>query len=1398
MDTKIKSHSLFFALVLLVFLVNVINCQYIYDVNSTRIYKTTYDYSGGSGVVGFDGLKCNVLYQAVVKFEYPQSELPTISSINGYYFDNQSVITAFQSTSYALLFFNVSIPKTSSGQLATPQFSLQANSSSLPQTFDLPPTECVAPPKPNFVSTTNNIVVTSLDQYINYLGYRFTAQNIPFLENYLPVCTTTLEPSLTCIAVQDIPAKKTNVLLQFGLPDSSNPKPIPNTITVKLSTLDFTSTYSIQKSLLFDSTYSTIQFSNRENLNVEAGWSPVTMINGTKSTPGKQYSIFKTGGTSTKNYVPIAYLGSDTTQKNYGFFKTPLSEDPIFTITQNQIINPLSSPQQFNFNLNWSIINDTLIEPLGSTFTFQVKRRLYDYVTPVKVTYQNAYTIEYNFPYGFKQNKDFYLCRVVPTHQTKSHISMSQRNRVATFEQLPYDPSDVKAPELISIKMKTASVYSYIIEMLVEEDYGIDFIKVDDTIYFSENILSSVSKPNYTFVFEHRFVNNNGRPINTKPIIVIQDFAMNVLKVNPHFYNLNYNSIDDAPIHPFNFINSKDFTHFEFIPKIVDTTNSAQSVIVLFNLTSTLMDTMITPQLNIILSHFNNDGDESLALVRRPIAKYSVTDGMFRAEFTVPQRTDNFTAIYSFDHSYSTILQSDLISKFGQLATLNLINKGIMDYLPPYVESFKVEILNRTIKLDIDIFDHPNGLASGSWKIISGTSGNVYDFDLTPHSPPVNGLYHFTFTITLTIPNCMPNDFITASVVLVDNSGWTSIYPSTSSQNYSHDPLSHLNYNTTFYYDCPIGSTPPISTHAPRINEVYRDFNNGVLQTGKNLTLVARAVFIDDDMCQEEECWPKQYFESLREVVWSPAIAFDNKTGHNYSINLPLGFGGDYGIIFSYFGSYDYSGNLGGSHAMWVANYAFAANELSVVALTSTSESPQPVLSSSTEPSRGGGTITLRGQNMYTPGVQVYINYKDGSPEQLATIRLNTSVFIEVEVNPIPTTTDTIDVRIVTSNNASNIIQIQTSEYLTPARPFVEPDKPIPCSNSICNNRGQCQENGQCLCESPWFGPTCTSQSDTDPDYTKPPEPSKLYPIIVLGNTSRSIIEVYGLRELDIDGKIVKTYNLTEGWSFEDKSDYSHGNDSTTIRSTTYHYSTRVLNTTEMNVTVEWFRESTSLRFADEPVNLPPFSTKISMSLTRYEFGAFTNTLQIIVRTTFESDDGECSKQDYGLGNGDDKSDLQWIKLNIDTKSIYGQFIRRGIVDGRFTSIRNQLIQDELIVKPTHNTTTAFIGINVPFYSTLAILDPNFANLVDVDLDNNGGGGGVCISKSTPTKLTTGAISGIVVGAVVLVALGTGGFLYRIKLKRSALERSRFQTKLQQFMSPSGSSTPPPISSSAA
>ncbi|EFA80732.1 hypothetical protein PPL_06318 [Heterostelium album PN500] len=275
----------------------------------------------------------------------------------------------------------------------------------------------------------------------------------------------------------------------------------------------------------------------------------------------------------------------------------------------------------------------------------------------------------------------------------------------------------------------------------------------------------------------------------------------------------------------------------------------------------------------------------------------------------------------------------------------------------------------------------------------------------------------------------------------------------------------------------------------------------------------------------------------------------------------------------------------------------------------------------------------------------------------------------------------------IQANQKSNMFRVDVSNRTIPEvvptqTPTNTPNKPCP----DCSGNGKCVE-GLCVCNLPYSGPNCRSQIINTNVTTSPNEPTT-----VTNNFDfTSGVSVVEIRELDSSGKVIESYPLSN-WTLTNNTKDSYQQ---------YSYATTVA------------------------------ASQSTVSLQT----------DVIISANINVTDSNCyTDSTVGLTNS---KEVSWIKMRVNDKSLYGRFIDSGIVDGVEVKVGNSLL--DLNRQSSSTSTYYFIGINVPNFQTLAILDPDFNVLVDQDTSDT------CSSNGLSRLQKIGIIVGSVCALLAII-----------------------------------------------
>jgi len=492
---------------------------------------------------------------------------------------------------------------------------------------------------------------------------------------------------------------------------------------------------------------------------------------------------------------------------------------------------------------------------------------------------------------------------------------------------------------------------------------------------------------------------------------------------------------------------------------------------------------------------------------------------------------------------------------------------------------------------------------------------------------------------------------------------------------------------------------------------------------------------------------------------------FDSPTSTYFcSFDFPYGFGPT--ALLSIFGISDTFYNLNGYTAEKLETAGFD-NAVTLTPLN------QPIIEYTSSLKESSDILYINGHGfgIENPSLcKVNVLSSNGMIQFIPTISTATSLVI-VDLPSAPTYT----VQVVCSSTLSNTIIIpgqsgssssDSGDSSSSDTPVVTPspsNTPVTC-NSDCGlpqGYGKCI-NGACVCNPHQSGIDCKSKVDNGTVIT--PDPTKPTVNVTIPGTSSgetpkftSFVSVIALRELDNSNTPVNNYVFNSNkWILVNEGSSSN-NQVTTIQ---YKYIIDEVNT-NITSTVQVFSQSTNITFGNQQLFMNPSTIKFTFNITSYPFSKSTNALQLVMTAALESTDSiTCSYKEFI----DDQSNSQYLKLQIEDRSLFGRFIKFGMIDSREQVVTNTQLDNSYGGKELSKSTSdqSYIGLNIPYYTKYALLDPDFSVLIESrsagDQENS-----ICTSSSK--KLTNGQIAGIVVGGVVFLFIITAVIVYFLSRK---------------------------------
>ncbi|KYQ90012.1 EGF-like domain-containing protein [Tieghemostelium lacteum] len=761
---------------------------------------------------------------------------------------------------------------------------------------------------------------------------------------------------------------------------------------------------------------------------------------------------------------------------------------------------------------------------------------------------------------------------------------------------------------------------------------------------------------------------------------------------------------------------------------------------------------------------------------------------MHTLDFYIPPMvfTDNYVPIVLYYKN--TVHYSSEFTDAWQLKIYSLN----ADHMPPQIVDMKSSPSVTTaqggvISWTFKISDPGTGFSNGTIKVASTLDPYVpYVFTISPLTN--QDIYEESYTVSLIIsPSCASQTYYIYSIELMDNGFHTSTFHYKNRQLPSNafSPLLNLIGNLTVLdtlsinVNCQIAYT---DVTPPTISQFSVNLTNPIDVTSPfDIDRYVTVSFTVADTGSEvmiSHSLPYCYLHAgVFDILKFPANA---KTEQGVTVDfecyiqIPYGYGapGD-SLLISVFGYTDTNYNVGG---MSPIDLRVGFNPVIPIEYF-TVETPY------IEKVRLDGTsLTIVGRRFSKPstvlvGTQSYQQSSIGA-----------TVIILNNITPIVTATN---VTIQSSPSNSNTVVIKPNSG---PQPTIIPSPTPSSTNTQCpgtpscggSSNGQCI-NGKCQCVKPWFGLDCLSQNIIVPaptiNTTNPDIDNNFNTTLPDGEsiTLKSLISIVSLKELKPDGTIVIEHPFTQ-WVYTN---------TTSLQSNSniqeFTYKTNITNNnvlTGVTITLQFFKQPETIIFANEKLEMLASTIKYRMDISKYQFSSALNTLQLVMSVALESEspnESTCSVQESG--DIDNENFSEFVKLQVDTHSLYGRFIKRGIIDNRIQQISNTIYTNNSTSINTMSQT--YIGINIPNYKSSATLDPDFSVLIDTtpasDKSNS-----ICTksedSSSYKSKLSKSQLAGIIIGSIGFASVVVISVIYYIyKTKQSKALVEKMGNKLKNF-----------------
>ncbi|KAK5583864.1 hypothetical protein RB653_005468 [Dictyostelium firmibasis] len=711
--------------------------------------------------------------------------------------------------------------------------------------------------------------------------------------------------------------------------------------------------------------------------------------------------------------------------------------------------------------------------------------------------------------------------------------------------------------------------------------------------------------------------------------------------------------------------------------------------------------------------------------------------------------------------SLRTILNTELPDEYQ----LNVISDHI-DLMGPIVTTMNknpntgVASINNesyNISWTITINDY-NGYDKGYVIVIGSIDNILYNVSIVS---PSNYPNDFTYQLNITLNNktCISQTYSIAEMVLYDRYGLNSTFYINKGEDYTPNinPLYKIQDRSLYSIEtvCPGGSF---------IQPTFKSFDFSpksidVGSSNRNVTFTY-GIGIGDGIKEH----PYVYLTSVTLQILKCTDIITTQINSTYNeykctLTIPYAFGLPQDIMVNLYGLIGFGSYFGySSYTLQQLGYPFLIKANFTIMSTNSG-----VITGASSISTEGGSLYIYGR---FPNTEFNVEFSQGY-----SLKPSKKSGLIIKVDGVKPSNVPFTIKINNTNSKSNLYEI------TPYK--IEYFKTILTSKCkgtpICGGptHGTCNDVLGCICNSPWVGVDCNSKVIIIPQ----PVFNTSSPTIVLNDTTSSDnsgtyikaeINVVSIREIDFNNKVLHMYSFDK-WVYN------------SINLNFSTYSSNIVNkngsTTPISVNIEYFENQKTIQFAGQEIEMKPSSLKYTINIGQYPFSTRLSQLQLVISATAMAklDSDSCSNKEF---DNTTSTNLDYVKLSLSGRSLYGRFIRRALVDYTPITISNELLDQSLGSISDSHTSQSFIGINIPIYNKNVVIDPDFSLIINSNPTTNENS--IC-SKSSKisSRLTTAQLAGIVVGSVGFVAIVLAAIV-TIRRKR-ALKREMkiFGKKLQ-------------------
>ncbi|KAM9963161.1 hypothetical protein ACTFIW_006384 [Dictyostelium discoideum] len=1106
----------------------------------------------------------------------------------------------------------------------------------------------------------------------------------------------------------------------------------------------------------------------------------------------------------------ISSLGGDNYFQYIGYFNTMYANyisatNYTFKVQNNDkiqdfITTPLMIKDKFTGSTSFPMHIDTptffingpnlLVVSINGINTAQYGLGLFHYQYAGKDIYPNApfgFSLGNNLNFNYNVSLPFnYLTVLNDFHPTLIFQEYSNLQTQIEVYDLQMRNLTLKIQSIESLELIHLYDSFFLVKISIISPNGLFKIIIDDNIEFKslEYLVSgTIYNGNYEFKlnffgsylkfvlydnveFSQTFYEGDYYSINPIKRIILPDLISNV-------------NFDIYKIENFKFLK---------IDNPIDITNKSISNRLYFNYSN--IDNVNRPIGFILLDPLSFDTVNPFLSNKIYYAKWVKEIGLFVVDFIIPANTQPGLLPWMLYFNYNVQLFSSNLPLESQYQ-LNVTSDNVDLYGPIFSKIQKYPGNGDLgVGWDITISDPINGFANGFIVVMGSIDNSIYNISIGS-----SGIQSFDYSLTIIKPgeSCINQDYVITQVILYDSMGVNStfsiqtLYPNPIKNPFINylDDVSINSFTTTSCNS--LDNTPPsISSFVVSRESIDLFQSNRIVEFNFTITDGESGIKINSQH-------PKIYLTSKDLTILECQTNISTITSLytvSYYCNIELPFkGSDSGYIISIYGLL----NNGGSYKGYSSDELNSLNlPWYIDVINSINNNPVPIITNTSSITIYGGDLWVFGfgfNNSQT--ITVEINSKQITIQTNSITCYNTALLIS-NLRP---TNNSFTIKVENSNtwvvfpinyNLPPIVEITSSSESTSSSSSSSSsgsEIEDQCSILNCGNSSQGYCNGYSyICYNPWSGKDCTQkQIVISPPTINTTDPTSNIPTLDNNNILyNSLISIVSLRELDFNGKSIKSFTFDNKWLLtelgKNKNQY-YTNITTSSLSTP-----NLMVTTNITVTLEWFTELTSVIFAKKNLTMNPFSVKYTIEISKYAFSGQLNQLELVMSALFESSKTKdvCASQEFISENEND-----YLKIQIQDHSLNGRFIKRAYIDSKVATVSNVLLDSsmnkiEQSNEISPNQVQSFVGIIIPIYSFKALIDPDFSVLLDSNENTNeNNSNSVCTSDSS--GLSNSQLAGIIIGSFGFASVIAVSIAYYIYKKR---KNQKFIKNVQSKLKP--------------